>query len=109
MGSMIGHRIDYNGVGVLRGQQHIPSKNWPKYPPPPPGLVGSFLHENHVTSQGHAAHCDSLAGISAFPWLLEDNKRENDSSKRVRKDHKVFLSGDGCIVYSSLIIRSGCN
>ena len=60
-------------------------------------LVGSFLHENHVTSQGHAAHCDSLAGISAFSWLLEDNKLENDSSKRVRKDHKVFLSGDGCI------------
>ena len=29
-------------------------------------LVGSFLHENHGTSQGHAAHCDSLAGISAF-------------------------------------------
>ena len=27
MGSIIGHRIDYNGVGVLRGQWHIPSKN----------------------------------------------------------------------------------
>ena len=27
MGSNIGHRIDYNGVGGLRGQQHIPSKN----------------------------------------------------------------------------------
>ena len=26
MGSIVGHRIDYNGVGVLRGQQHIPSK-----------------------------------------------------------------------------------
>ena len=26
MGSNIGHRIDYNGVGALRGQQHIPSK-----------------------------------------------------------------------------------
>ena len=32
MGSIVGHRIDYNGVGVLRGQQHTPSKNWPKYP-----------------------------------------------------------------------------
>ena len=34
MGSMTGHRIDYNGVGALRGalrgQRHIPSKNWPK-------------------------------------------------------------------------------
>ena len=26
MGSIVGHRIDYNGVGVLRGQRHIPSK-----------------------------------------------------------------------------------
>ena len=25
--------IDYNGVGVRRGQRHIPSENWPKYPP----------------------------------------------------------------------------
>ena len=61
-------------------------------------LVGLFLHENQVTSQGHAAYCDSLAGISVFSWLLEDNKRENDSSKRVRRDYNVFLSGDGCLV-----------
>ena len=28
IGSIIGHRIDYmNGVGVMRGQRHIPSKN----------------------------------------------------------------------------------
>ena len=32
MGSRISHRIDFNGVEVLRGQQHKPSKNWPKYP-----------------------------------------------------------------------------
>ena len=32
MGSKIGHRIDYNGVGALRGQRHIPSK----YSPPRP-------------------------------------------------------------------------
>ena len=33
MGSKIGHRIDYNGVGALRGQRHIPAK---MYLPPPP-------------------------------------------------------------------------
>ena len=32
MGSLIAHRIDYNGVAALRGQRHIPSKNKPKYP-----------------------------------------------------------------------------
>ena len=26
MGSIVGHRIDYNGVGILRGQRHILSK-----------------------------------------------------------------------------------
>ena len=36
MGSIIGHRIDYTGVGDLRGQQHIPSKNLTHEPPPPP-------------------------------------------------------------------------
>ena len=35
MESIIGHRINYNGVRALRGQQHIPSKKWPKYPPGP--------------------------------------------------------------------------
>ena len=35
MGSIVGHRIDYNGVGALRGLRHIPSKTWPKYFPPP--------------------------------------------------------------------------
>ena len=30
MGSIIGHRIDYNAVGNIHG------KNVPKYPPPPP-------------------------------------------------------------------------
>ena len=36
MGSIIGQRIDYNGVGTQRGQRQIPSKNLAKYPPPPP-------------------------------------------------------------------------
>ena len=27
MGYIIGHKIDYNGVGALRGQWHIPSNN----------------------------------------------------------------------------------
>ena len=42
MGSIVGHRIDYNGVGVLRGQRHIPSKTWPKCPP------GLSMHDKEV-------------------------------------------------------------
>ena len=33
MESIIGHRKDYNGVGALRSQRHIPGKNLAKYPP----------------------------------------------------------------------------
>ena len=35
IGSIIGHRIDYNGVGALRGQRHILSKKFLKYTPSP--------------------------------------------------------------------------
>ena len=31
---IIGHKVDYKGLGVLGGQWHIPSKNSPKYPSP---------------------------------------------------------------------------
>ena len=35
VGSMFDHKIDYNEEGALmRDQQYIPSKNYPKYPPP---------------------------------------------------------------------------
>ena len=36
VGSIIGHRTDYNGVRALRGQRHIPSKINPSTPSPPP-------------------------------------------------------------------------
>ena len=42
MGSIIGHKIDYNGVGALTGHGHIPSKIYPSiphpHPPPPPHM-----------------------------------------------------------------------
>ena len=44
MGSIIGHRIDYNGVGAARGQWHIPSKNLPKYFPPPELCHANLLY-----------------------------------------------------------------
>ena len=53
MGSLIGHRTDYNGVGVLRGQRHIPSKNQPRYthPTPPPPRCA---HDSDVYGQCNA-------------------------------------------------------
>ena len=38
MGSISGYRIDYNGVGVRRGQRHIPRKIDPSTPHPPRGV-----------------------------------------------------------------------
>ena len=35
-------KIDYNGVGALRDQRHIPSKHKPKYHPPPGIDIASF-------------------------------------------------------------------
>ena len=63
MGSIIGHKISYNGVGVLRCQWHIPSINLLNYPTPPPELSRSssghlyvqlaraVLHQFHKTPQ----------------------------------------------------------
>ena len=42
MGSIFGPRIDYNGEGVLEGQQHKPSKKLTKVTPPPPQHTGNF-------------------------------------------------------------------
>ena len=33
VGSIIGHRIDFNGVGALRGRRHIPRKKLTQVPP----------------------------------------------------------------------------
>ena len=34
MGCIDGHNIDYNGIGVLRGQRHYPAKIDSSNPPP---------------------------------------------------------------------------
>ena len=70
IGSIIGHRIDYNGVGALRGQWHIPSKNWPKYPPPPhPPVVnlGSHLPSSLCSNPGRKKE----AQLQVARWVLK--------------------------------------
>ena len=42
--SIIGHRIDYNGVGALREQRHIPNKNLPPTKSTPPGIRRLYKH-----------------------------------------------------------------
>ena len=62
MGSLIGQRIDYSGVGVLRGQWDIPSKKWPKQTFPPPPLPRTYKQE------GQFMLCKYLKNL---PWSWE--------------------------------------
>ena len=53
------HRIDYNGIWALRGQQHIPSKNLtyePPTPPPSPGGTGTLRWSISVASEFHLSY-----------------------------------------------------
>ena len=108
MGSVIGHGIDYNGVGVRRGQWHIPSKNWPKYPPPP-GLqslayntLADLVHHvrtrlplPHLSLAGHMfsknVHDDSLlVSIQTMPC----NVGCKYSSKVCKWEPNLYLHSD---------------
>ena len=51
MGSIIGHRRDYNGVGALRGQQHIPENIDQSTPQPPPPTLHSGKGYVHYRPQ----------------------------------------------------------
>ena len=89
MGSIIGHRIDYNGVRALRGQQHIPRKKLPKYPLP--DFERLFLRFTQFGGVFHFSNCDKcrdtrpldIIGVSVpateggntFNWIIENLNR----------------------------------
>ena len=79
MGSIIGHRMDYNGVGAMRDQWHIPSKNFPNYPlpPPAPGYLRQIKDQiiNDVPGSG---------------WFLKFYCRTN--RKRLLKIMNIWIS-----------------
>ena len=67
MGSINGHRIDYNGIGALRDQRHIPSKNLPKYPP---GKNARVKRETGDWGYGGSLSLFLMAFIHPLPHLL---------------------------------------
>ena len=67
MGSINGHRIDYNGIGALRDQPHIPSKNLPKYPP---GKNARVKRETGDWGYGGSLSLFLMAFIHPLPHLL---------------------------------------
>ena len=66
MGSLIGQRIDYSRVGVLRGQWDIPSKKWPKQTFPSPPLPRTYKQE------GQFILCKYLKNL---PWSWETTRK----------------------------------
>ena len=75
MGSVIGQKIDYNGLGALRGQRHINPST-----PPPPGVAG-------VWSWGALA-CENICFSSLF--AAGDVSRGNVPSYEERGETDVF-------------------
>ena len=67
MRSINGHRIDYNGIGALRDQRHIPSKNLPKYPP---GKNARVKRETGDWGYGGSLSLFLMAFIHPLPHLL---------------------------------------
>ena len=70
MGSIMGHRIDYNGLGALRdqGTGDISSKNLPKCPPHPPSETKfeNFIFKKRISPKNRL--------ISAIPVGSESLK-----------------------------------
>ena len=66
MGSLIGQRIDYSGVGVLRGQWDIPNKKMTKANLPfPPSLPRTYKQEGAI---------HSLQIFEKFTMIVGNNK-----------------------------------
>ena len=71
MGSIIGHRIDYNGEGALRGQRHIPSKKLTQVPRLPSGIRFSYKNEHkHAYSLNKRVYVESMTKSSSFHELV---------------------------------------
>ena len=76
-----GYQIDYNGVGDLRGQWHLPSKNLPKYPPPPlPSPGNRILNVSFVIILNGQIYTDSLVHDEKALKLLVDTIGQVKSS-----------------------------
>ena len=85
MESILGHRIDYNGVGALRGQRHVPRKTYPNNTPRPPWAFERLF--SCFTQFGGVFNCLNfdkfrdtrpldITGVSVpgntFNWIVED-------------------------------------
>ena len=85
MESIIGHRIDYNGVGALRGQRHVHRRIYPSNTPHPSRAFerlfscftqfgGVFLCLN--CNEFRDTRPLNITGVSVpgntFNWIVED-------------------------------------
>ena len=82
MACIIGRKIDYKGVGVLRGHRQNPAKIEPSTPPPPP--VYTLLSDHLV------ANCEMAFG-GKVPWDVLSPYPDNNSG-----NFMPYSSVSGC-------------
>ena len=101
MGSITGHRIDYNGVGALRGQRHILSaKIYPSTSPPSPFRTWqTFLNlQGKILTINCLYYLAIFGCIWSFSWLQVSDLFERLKSlwifltSNVQNMHKTALS-----------------
>ena len=84
MGSITGHKIDYDGARALRGQRHIPSKTEPKYLPRVAciefGKDASFVFKNWKKPSKLTKHSQSENHVSCMTKRLQFKAMERKNS-----------------------------
>ena len=97
-GQLFGHRIDWDEVGVLRGQRYHPSTNVPQAPPPPPPRNTKLLESSRKcfgfpTFFGGHRRAESKALALFFFFHLQTKARISISvllNKRLRLARSIF-------------------
>ena len=91
MGSIAGHRIDYNGVGVLKSKRHIPS-----IPGRTPSLSWCGMavkHEMGPTHSSNYCQSQSLLGLSAQePLKVPRNSQTKRAYQALVRPHVEYAS-----------------
>ena len=89
MGSIVGHRIAYKGVGVPRGQRHIPSKTWLKYTfPSDVESCTLWVTTIILELQTDAPYPNHIPRPITKP--NESNRKKNAFKKRIYTDKNLF-------------------
>ena len=103
MGSIIGHKIDYNGVGAPRGQRHIPSKS---YPNTPPGNSGLKFRKFRVRNGTVHSDCTATQATARLVIVLVSRIQKSATVKwkgTFRSDRPKWLDRSKWTTFTKLV------